>query len=906
MSKFNHFGSSMIKAIFRGAWPIIIFSILMAALSAYYAFNHLAMRTSRNDLVSSDQRLISLSEKIDRQFGSRDNMVVVVENTDPHRTINFAEVLATELRQYPRQFREIFYRVDPEKFKKWGLLYLDQQELSRLKEKLTEHRREMEAIAANPRLTRFFEVVNEEITRALVGHLFTGFLGEEPEKIPDLGLLQATLKQLHLSLTGSNTYSSPLNSIFPGEAADLSQEGYFLTENDKYLLFLVTSTEDGYTVTAEDLKLLRQVVDRVKTGFPGIQVGVTGPGALEADEMTEAMGDVELASWLSLVSQMLLMVLFFRSLKRTLVQGAVLFIGLCWTFGVAALAVGHLNLLSIVFGPLLLGITVDFGIHWYSRLEEEQGNNGRCKVEHIVCTIKQASPGILYAALTAMISVLPLVFTGFKGLAELGLIITLGILLHIFLSLGLLPSLAIVTERPKPEPLVGKCAGEPVPFLSLRGRWPGLIVAIGLGLTALGVISLFHVPFDLNPLHLQNPQTESVVWEMKLVKDSKYSTSYGTLVVSNLRDLPQLSKTLKKLDTVSHVESILSFLPAELAQKQRVLAELKPMIMAAKFPAAPASPSKAQELANVLGRMRFKLAEAEAGDWKPEDRNTKDQLSEVNHLILTLINLLNQPSELQAAARLAVFEQKFLTDLHDKWNLLQENVKWASHPPDIKDLPQEVRARFVSPQGNYLVRIFPSQDIWNLKPLKKFVQDLRTIDPNVVGDPVLLYVFTLAFRNACLWAAGASLLGISLMIFFLLRSLKLTLLALIPLLVGTALTFSLMWLLDIPFNQANVLFLPLILGEGIEYGIIILARWQMEESARAITLPASTAKGVLLAALTTALGFGSLMVSGHQGTFSLGLLSTVGSLSVLLAALSVLPAFLRLLREYYPESQADG
>ncbi len=324
MSKFHHLGSSLVKALFRGAWPIIISCVLMAALSAYYAFNHLAMRTSRNDLVSSDQRLIRLSEKIDRQFGSRDNMVVVVENTDLNRSVKFAEALATELRQYPRQFREIFYRVDPAKFKKWAWLYLDQQDLSRLKEKLSEHRREMEAISSNPRLTRFFEVANEEITRALVGHLFTGFLKEEPEKIPDLGLLQATLKQLHLSLTGSNTYTSPLNSIFPGEVTDLSQEGYFLTENDKYLLFLVTTTEDGYTLTAENLKRLRQVVDQVKAGFPGIQVGVTGSGALEADEMTEAMADIELASWLSLGSQMLLMVLFFRSFKRTLVQGAVL------------------------------------------------------------------------------------------------------------------------------------------------------------------------------------------------------------------------------------------------------------------------------------------------------------------------------------------------------------------------------------------------------------------------------------------------------------------------------------------------------------------------------------------------------------------------------------------------------
>jgi predicted RND superfamily exporter protein len=111
-----------------------------------------------------------------------------------------------------------------------------------------------------------------------------------------------------------------------------------------------------------------------------------------------------------------------------------------------------------------------------------------------------------------------------------------------------------------------------------------------------------------------------------------------------------------------------------------------------------------------------------------------------------------------------------------------------------------------------------------------------------------------------------------------------------------------MWLLDLPFNQANVLFLPLILGEAVEFGIIILVRWRMEESARAITLPASTAKGVALAALTTTLGFGSLMISGHRGVFSLGLLATVGSLSVLLASLSVLPAFLRLLEKSHKET----
>jgi hopanoid biosynthesis associated RND transporter like protein HpnN len=901
--RFHHLGSSLVKALFRSAWLVIAFSLLMTALSVYYSLNYLSMRTSRNDLVGTDLRIMQLSEEMDRQFGSRDNLAVVVENTDQKHCIQFIEALATELGQYPQQFRELFYRVDPQKFKHWALLYLEQKQLLELRGKLSDHQKELRALSSDPRLNRFFQVVNEEITRAMLGHLFTGFLQEEPEKekIPDLGLLQASLKQLEISLNGGEAFTSPLKSIFPGEMIDLSQEGYFFTGNDKYLLFLVTTRQEDYSATAEDVRLLRQVLARVKAHFPGIQAGVTGPGALEADEMSEAMADVELASLVSLLGQMLLMVLFFRSLKRTLVQGAVLIIGLCWTFGIAALVVGHLNLLSIVFGPLLLGITVDFGIHWYARLEEEQGQQPRCTKGNLVCTIKRASPGILYAALAAMISVCPLIFAGFKGLEELGLIITLGILVNIFACLVFLPSLAIVTERWTPEPVEEECADKPLAFLSIKWQRPGMILALGLIVTALGGISLFHVPFDLNPLHLQNPRTESVVWEQKLIRESKYSTTYGAMVVSSTKDLPRLTEALKNLDTVSHVESILSFLPAQVESKQRLLAEMKPLVAGINFAFHSPTPSDPRELASILGRIRFKLSQAAESDWEPEDKPTQEKLSEVDRLLLRLITLLNPESNPQSAGRLAVFEQKFISDLQDQWKLLQANLEQAFNPPRLEDLPQNVSQRFISPQGQYLIRIFPSRDIWNPGPLGEFVRDLRGINPDVIGDPVLLYTFTLSFRNACLWAAGVSLLGIALMVAFLLRSLRLTILALIPLVVGTSLTLSLMWLLEVPFNQANVLFLPLILGEAVEYGIIILVRWQQEKSARVITLPTGTAKGVLLAALTTAVGFGSLMISGHQGTFSLGLLSTIGSLSVLLAALSVLPALLRLVRERYPE-----
>ena len=737
MSKFHHLGSILVRALFRSAWLVIVFSLLMTAISVYYALNHLSMRTSRGDLVGTDLRIMRLSEEMDRQFGSRDNLAVVVENSDPQHCIQFVEALAAELEQYPQNFRELFFRVDPQKFKHWALLYLEQEQLLELKAKFSDHQKELRALSSDPRLNRFFQVVNEEITRAMLGHLFTGFLqeGQEREKIPDLGLLQASLKQLEISLNGGEAFASPLKSLIPGEMSDLSRAGYFFTENDKYLLLLVTSRQEDYTTTAEDVKLLRQVLDRVKARFPNIQAGVTGPGALEADEMSEAMADIELASSVSLLGQMLLMIIFFRSLKRTLVQGAVLVIGLCWTFGIAALVVGHLNLLSIVFGPLLLGITVDFGIHWYARLEEEQGPQPRCTRSNLACTIKRGSPGILYAALAAVVSVCPLIFTGFKGLEELGLIITLGILVNIFASLVLLPSLAIVSERWTPEPLEKECPIKTRAFLSLKWQRPGLMVALGLIVTALGGISLFHVPFDLNPLHLQNPGTESVVWEQKLIRESKYSTSYGAMVVSGTKDLPRLTEALKNLDTVSHVESVLSFLPTQVESKQRLLAEMKPLVTGISFAAAPPTPSDPQELATILGRIRFKLSQAAERDWGPEDKPTQEKLSEVDHLLLRLITLLNPESNPQAAVRLAVFERKFISDLQEQWEFFKGNMDRAFSPPRLEDLPQNVRHRFISPEGQYLIRIFPSRDIWNPGPLGEFVRDLRGINPDVDRGP---------------------------------------------------------------------------------------------------------------------------------------------------------------------------
>lgn len=886
---------AILRVLKRYYWLIILLSVVLSGASVYYTLRNLTVSTSRESFISGHSRLLQLTANFDKNFGGHDGLVVVVENRDRARSIEVANALAAELRRYPERFPDLFYRVAPESFKPWALLYLGTPDLQKLRDFFQGQQHLLTGLAADPCLTTFYRLLNKQIAQTMIRNFCTGFLEETKEqKLPDVSFLHASLKQLQLHLEGNSSYVSPLKTVFSRELSDLSQEGYFFTENNKFLLFLVTPQPGGdYASAHRDVSLLRQVLDSIKAQFPGIQMGVTGPVALQADEMNRAMKDATLATWLSLAGQLGLLIFFLHGLRRPLVEVVVLVIGLCWTFGAITLVVGRLNILSAHFAPLVLGLAIDYGIHWFCRLEEEEAHHRQLTFEALSCAYRRTLPGVIYAALAAMVSFLPLALIGFKGLSELGMVMFLAILVMLCATLILAPCLVMASEKWIATGNQRQCAEAPQPFLKLSWRRPGVIVALGAAVMGLGIVSVFHIRFDLNPLHLQNPRTESVVWENRILQESKYSTSFGALTADSPEKLEAKTEVLKKLPTVSHVESVFSFLPADVQEKRSLLKEMEPTLASLEFPPTPAL-SNPQDLAAILRRINFKMHEAVKA-LEETTVPTEAQIAEVPLLINKIIDRLNPGHDSQVLARLADFERHFFNDLQGKWGMLRRYAKSAleSRPMTVADLPQPVRERFFS-RGAYLIRVFPSQDSWNFEPLKEFVESLWTIDPDAVGDRVLLYVFTQGFRNAILWSAALAIVAITLMLTVVYRNWKMALLALIPLWVGTALTLNFMWLLGLPFNQANILFLPLILGEGIEFGIIILTRWQLEESARAITLPASTAKGVVLAALTTTLGFGSLMVSGHQGTFSLGLLATIGSLSVLLPSVTVLPAVLHL------------
>ena len=250
-----------------------------------------------------------------------------------------------------------------------------------------------------------------------------------------------------LSLKEGRPFVSPFQSLFPAAISDLSEEGYFFTENDKFLGIMVTPKPGNFSETAETLGLLRKLVHQVQAQFPGLEVGVTGPDALQADEMQSSMNSITLATWLSLLGQFGLLVVFFRGLRRPLVEVAILIIAVCWTFGLATLLVGHLNILSVIFAPLILGLGIDYGVHWLCRLDEEDAAYEQtATLMALNGGVFRSLPGIIYAGLAAVFSFLPLAFVNFKGLAELGLILAIGIFIMLIATILLAPPLVLASE----------------------------------------------------------------------------------------------------------------------------------------------------------------------------------------------------------------------------------------------------------------------------------------------------------------------------------------------------------------------------------------------------------------------------------------------------------------------------
>lgn len=886
-------------------WLTVCLAIAIAGLAIWYTVTTLTFSTSRNALASSNARYIQAYESAKQDFGSLDYIVVVIEPPTLERGKQFVQALAPRLRADTQHFQAVIDTIDTTRLEGKKLLYLSPEELRTLQQRLEDTQDLISDLADTPGLVPLLRSINQEISQAMVSHLTGGLLGTskpsdaastaEPEtpQTLDITFLSALFREMDAALATPDTYTfqSPWSSFFLEDGEVFSKDGYLTSKDDRFLFILVDNrtTQGGFVKHAQPLQRLRTHIAEVQRQFPDVQAGVTGGDALNNDEMVAAQRDTMLATVLALVGVAVLFIAAFRQIWRPMLVMAMLIIALCWTLGLTTLTVGHLNILSVSFLPILIGLGIDFGIHLMARYGEERAKQQDFD-SAVQTAFRQTGPSVAAAAVTTALAFYAVMLADFQGLAELGFIAGSGILLCLLASFTVLPAMLALHERQR---LVSAGIWQAFERDPLRGlmRFPWLTSGILLVITLLGIVLLPRPQFDYNLLNLQAKGTESVIWEKRLHDGSGRSSWYGLSVADSLDELRQRKARFDALPVVERIESVASLLPDDQAERQPLVEQLAPYVENVESDWENPEPVVLDTLHTLLKKIRFKL-QRDADEWTPSKRPAETDLTAARTALVAVQDRLNATSPDTALAALGQFQQHLMADFASKLDFLQRNV----HPTPITldDIPPQLRQRFIGKSGRYLLQIFARDNIWERDAMQAFVMQLQTIDPDITGPPVVAFHSIRHMQQGYARGGLYAFIVIIGIVLLLVRRLKPTLLTLLPMLLGGIWTLACMALLDLDFNMANLIILPLFLGIAVDNGIHMVHRMLEDKRAATAPLAHSTGKAIVLTSLTTMVGFGSLMVAHHYGIFSLGLLSTLAVGCSLIAALVALPLVLHL------------
>jgi uncharacterized protein len=876
----------------RHSLTVIALSLILAVLSVWVTAEKLTFKTGRGDLVAKGLPYVEQYENYRGQFEDLEGMVVVVEGKTPADMAGFAEALAEKLKAQSHLFSQVVYKIDTRYFRSRFLLYLDQKELQSLAQKLMDHEGFLEAVNNEPGLHTLLSHINAEISSGMVGSLMSDFFGaddEEETDAGDLSLLIRLLEEMTRHLNGDTHYRSPWKALFAGGSDSLQEKGYMVSENEDLLFLLIVPNDDetSFTGYKDAVDLARKVIAETRQDFPGVTVGLTGEDVISSDEMLTTQADVETASKIALIGVALLFSIAFRGVVKPLLAVFCLLLALCWTMGFTTLTVGHLNILSVVFTTILIGLGIDFGIHILERYKEER-QSGNEILPALQKTVQGTGRGNFSGAITTAMAFGAMVLTDFIGIVELGWIAGWGILFCMVAMLLVLPALITLEEKwRKPQYAPEKTAStEQRGWVDKLFDHYYLIIGLCTVLVLIASLSLKDLRFDYNLLNLQAKGTEAVQYEMKILTSAGRSAWSAAMLADSLEALHKKELQLKALPTVAKLESIARVIPEHQAEKLEMIKEdLAPILSELEVEPEDVAFSW-QNLNKTLKRIQFKLqGRAEEGD----------ELDPVQIAGKRLREFQQQNKKVEpelAEKRLRDFSELLFTDYRNLMEELKANAE--PQPVRLEEIPQSLRKRYISQKGNYVINIFPSIDIWNQDERQKYLNDLRSVDPQVTGTAVHMFestrLMTEGYVNGGLYAMTA----IIIYIFFLFRNPLTVFFVLLPVLAGSIWTVGVMELIGLKLNMANLVILPLILGVGVVNGIHITHRYREEEDKYSSVLGKSTGQAVLLSSLTTMIGFGSLMVADHSGVYSLGMVLTLGVFNCLIASITFLPALLKL------------
>lgn len=858
----------LIHAILKHPRKILFFSLTLALFSIIHAFFYLKLDTNQDSLISAHLEYQKKYQSFLKEFGDQENIIVLFKG-EKNKVLPAMQRLNENLKHYPDYFIKTEYKLDIAELKKTGLFLISNNEFDESVKEIENHIQFLNYLSKNPNLESYLNWTLSNLKSSQ--HSFQNL---------DESIVLGNLRKLQISFQALND-PNLWNDFFSGTKKAsldfLDEEGFY--RSGPYYLFQTLPKKDFSQSNIIDVPLLtlREAIKEIKILYPDLEIGITGRPVLQNDEMNSASHESMQFGILAFIFISVLFYFYFRNLKTTLLTVASLCFGLTWTLGFISIFIGHLNLLTLVFAIILMGLGIDFGIHFLIAFKNEFQKHNDFDLA-IKDSLKTNGKAIFIGALSTSLAFLTALFSGFLGLQELALVAGIGVVLCLISQIVVLPALLSLYQTSLHKITVIQFKDH---FQFEKKTALKLIVTLTLCIPC--YFPLLKVSFDNNLLNLQDPNLESVHYEKELIAQNKLSTWVTAFLSPNINDIKIWSQQLSHASQVQNYFSILDFTPHLDSYRIEKISLLSKSFIREQKSATGNDPNQIMERLKEIQKEIEKLNELSFEAGKIQVFNELESIS------LNLQNLENQYLKNTSLTKdqLLKSQNVFLNHISSSREELSRHLEI---PSNIL-IPDELKNKFHG-KTHYALYVTPKFDLWIPENMKAFLMELQSISPEFTGTPVTVFESGELMKKGFFKVALLTFIVICFILLVDLKSLWDTLLALCPLGLGIFILLGIMGYFKIHINLGNFFALPILLGIGIDDGVHIIHHFRREQSLALLIKEIFPA--ITLTSLSTCIGFGSLSFVSHQGLASFGKIMAFGSLTCLFASISIVPLLLAL------------
>jgi uncharacterized protein len=852
---FALFLTSIVDFSRRFAVFLVVTALLVSVGLSFYVVQNISINTDINQLLSENLGWRQREKALESAFPHKtDTLVIVIDSEDGNKAESAAAALANKLAAIPDRFTRVSRPDALPFFRANGLLYLSKEELAEALDQIAEAQPMLGTIISDPSLRGFFSTIGMMVQGVQAGAVNTAQIERPLAEITET--LQAALNGQDRLLNWRKMMPEGKNSF---AARELRKFIIAKPVLDYSSLQPGKAASSAVRQAATELNLSPQT---------GVSVRLTGSVPLNDDEFASVAEGTGVAT--ALCGSLVLVLLFMamRTWRIVVPIGLTLVAGLIASTAFATLAVGSLNLISVAFAVMFIGIAVDFGIQFGVRYRDERNlepdhSHALRKTAEVIAT-----PLAMAAGSTAL-GFLAFIPTDYRGVSELGLIAGSGMIIAFILNITLLPALMTLTKPPAEAEGIGFSSLAPLnAFLTSRSK---TIVPIILAVTLAGLVVASQVRFDFDPLNLKNPESESVSTMFEAMQDPDSDAYAAQILTSGQEETGELIASLEKLPEVDHVMTLNSFIPEEQDKKLAMIADtaalLEPTFALARQP--PASNED-----NVAALRKTSDLLRQAGDKMPVAGNLAD--------VLDKITATASPDLLKRA------ESGILLPMQTKFGEIRGLLQ--AKPITLNDIPLELKRDWIANDGRTLIEILPKRGPDNNprdpEMLNRFIDAVQKVAPQASGTPVSIRESGRTIISAFVHAGIYGFVSIALLSLFVLRRVRDVFLMLTPLVIAGILTLATIAAIGLPLNFANIIALPLLFSLGVSYAVYFVF---FGRQGRQDFLQSSMARAVLFSAATVLVAFASLCFSSHPGTRGMGKLLTISLVYSLLCTFFMFP-----------------